>query len=201
MPFASFFHTPEMIVIRHGQTGRAENDRERTLTEEGQRQAKALTKRVSEALKGKSVDIIAVSPTKRTRETARLAFPGREFIEVDELYIPADKAAADRLIKTFEDADGPLLEDLVRSNEEVMDLYSSAAKKALCEIFRAHRGEPAKTMVIIGHDGLLNAAIAHCVYDPHAQDLVAKTQLQEGEFFHIIDGNEIPFAQVYRREE
>ena len=73
-----------MLLLRHGNTGKAETDAARQLTGKGIRQCEAFRSDFAPMLA--NVTNCLASPVSRTMETAQLLLPEVEVLPVDELY-------------------------------------------------------------------------------------------------------------------
>lgn len=172
---------PTFTLLRHGQTGKAERDFDRRLTEEGVRQA--LARR--ESLGHPTFDLVIASPAKRAADTAAIAADDSIIVILSELYAssdPADRATIEHLFDKLGYA--PLREYHRAGGEDAFNRYAAAACEAIRKTTALCSYDKDPHILVVGHAVLINS-IAATLFGQDS-DLILDANLGEVEGFRVM---------------
>ena len=148
-----------VLIVRHGNTNKAEVDADRQLTEKGHRQCELFHQHYADLLT--TVTLVLASSAKRTMATASLIMPEASPVGVDDLYFvrpwrTEEMVAADRAL-----CYAPISAFI----EQFLGVHAPAGQAQANAVADALRGrDPAGDLLICGH------AVQPCGY-PNPRDL------------------------------
>ncbi|KAK3984521.1 phosphoglycerate mutase-like protein [Cladorrhinum sp. PSN332] len=170
-----------IMMIRHGEAlhntdPRFKETRDPGLTEEGKKQCRELRDHLKQKLKDTKVDLIIVSPMRRTLETAMIALDWL----IEEEKVPIEASAlwqeiynkpcdTGRPLSSFRD-DFPLVDFAKIEHDGIWPdktsgrawLYHPSKEGVLCRAETATKnlaGRPARYVIIVSHSGFMRKAL------------------------------------------